>query len=92
MWQPTQYPSMLWSSVMRSDRTVRGALLRTRGRVSRCQWGWGQGASEWQRRGLKIELFLFAYYRAVFPLVMYGCDSWTTKKAEELMNCGVEDS
>ena len=33
----------------------------------------------------------------VFPLVMYGCESWTTKKAEcrriELLNCGVgEDS
>ena len=31
----------------------------------------------------------------VFPAVMYGCDSWTIKKAEELMllNCGVgEDS
>ena len=34
----------------------------------------------------------------VFPVVMYGCESWTTKKAEhqkELMlsNCGVgEDS
>ena len=33
----------------------------------------------------------------VFPVVMYGCDSWTVKKAsaEELMllNCGVgEDS
>ena len=27
----------------------------------------------------------------VFPLVMYGCESWTVKKAEELMllNCGV---
>ena len=27
----------------------------------------------------------------VFPVVMYGCESWTTKKAEELMllNCGV---
>ena len=27
----------------------------------------------------------------VFPGVMYGCESWTTKKAEELMllNCGV---
>ena len=26
----------------------------------------------------------------VFPAVMYGCDSWTIKKAEELMllNCG----
>ena len=31
----------------------------------------------------------------VFPVVMYGCDSWTIRKAEELMllNCGVgEDS
>ena len=30
-----------------------------------------------------------------FPVVMYGCESWTVKKAEELMllNCGVgEDS
>ena len=28
----------------------------------------------------------------VFPVVMYGCDSWTVKKAE-LLNCGVgEDS
>ena len=31
----------------------------------------------------------------VFPVVMYGCESWTVKKAEELMllNCDVgEDS
>ena len=31
----------------------------------------------------------------VFPVVMYGCESWTMKRAEELMllNCGVgEDS
>ena len=31
----------------------------------------------------------------VFPVVMCGCESWTVKKAEELMllNCGVgEDS
>ena len=31
----------------------------------------------------------------VFPVIMYGCESWTTKKvsAKELMllNCGVED-
>ena len=27
----------------------------------------------------------------VFPVVMYGCESWTINKAEELMlsNCGV---
>ena len=32
----------------------------------------------------------------VFPVVMYGCESWTTTKAEHwslmLLNCGVEDS
>ena len=33
----------------------------------------------------------------VFPVVMYGCESWTTKKAEAkeltLLNCGIgEDS
>ena len=31
----------------------------------------------------------------VFPVVMYGCESWTVKSAKELMllNCGVgEDS
>ena len=33
----------------------------------------------------------------VFPVVMYGCDSWTVKKAEcqriDALNCGVgEDS
>ena len=30
----------------------------------------------------------------VFPVIMYGCESWTVKKAElMLLNCGVgEDS
>ena len=30
----------------------------------------------------------------VFPVIMYGCESWTIKSAEELMllNCAVEDS
>ena len=32
----------------------------------------------------------------VFPVVMYGCENWTVKKAEcrrlMLLNCGVEDS
>ena len=31
----------------------------------------------------------------VFPVVMYGCESWTIKKAEQeelmLLNCGVEE-
>ena len=30
----------------------------------------------------------------VFPVVMYGCESWTIKKAQELMllNCGVGET
>ena len=41
----------------------------------------------------KIRLFK----AMVFPIVMYGCESWTVKKAEHeeliLLNCGVgEDS
>ena len=30
----------------------------------------------------------------VFPVVMHGCESWTIKKAEELMllNCGVGEA
>ena len=31
----------------------------------------------------------------VFPVVMYGCESWTVKKAEcrriDILNCGVEE-
>ena len=31
----------------------------------------------------------------VFPVVMYGCESWTIKKAEhqriDVLNCGVEE-
>ena len=31
----------------------------------------------------------------VFPVVMYGCESWTIKKAEcrriDALNCGVEE-
>ena len=28
----------------------------------------------------------------VFPVVMYGCESWTIKKELMFLNCGVEDS
>ena len=32
----------------------------------------------------------------VFPVVMYGCESWTIRKAEhqriDALNCGVEES
>ena len=41
--------------------------------------------------------YVFRLVKAmVFPVVMYGCESWTVKKAEHwrlmLLNCGVEDS
>ena len=40
---------------------------------------------------------VFLVKAIVFPVVMYGCESWTTKKASEevlmLLNCGAgEDS
>ena len=46
---------------------------------------------------LPTKLHLVEVKAVVFPVVMYGCESWTIKKAsaEELMllNCGVgEDS
>ena len=46
---------------------------------------------------IKKQRHYFANKTMVFPLVMYGCESWTTKElsAEVLMplNCGVgEDS
>ena len=48
-----------------------------------------------QRHYFPTKVHLFK--AVVFPVVMYGCDSWTIKKAEweelMLLNCGVgEDS
>ena len=47
-------------------------------------------------RSHKIKRHLLCLVKAmVFPVVMYGCEGWTIKKAEELMflNCGPgEDS
>ena len=48
-------------------------------------------------RGTTLPTKVHLVKAMVFPMVMYGCDSWTIKKlsAEELMllNCGVgEDS
>ena len=51
---------------------------------------------------IKMQRHYFAnkglYKAVVFPVVMYGCESWTIKKAEHqrkelmLLNCGVGDS
>ena len=46
-----------------------------------------------QRHHLPTKLCLVK--AMVFPVVMYGCESWTVKKAEQqrlmLFNCGVGD-
>ena len=46
-------------------------------------------------RDIKLPTKVRLVKAMVFPVLMYGCESWTIKKAEELMlsNCGVgEDS
>ena len=59
--------------------------------------------TSWQKDGETVETvtsFILAGSKItamVFPVVMYGCESWTIKKVEHeelmLLNCGVgEDS
>ena len=50
-----------------------------------------------ESRGITLPAKVRLVKGMVFPVVMYGCDSWTIKKAEGrklmLLNCGVgEDS
>ena len=50
-----------------------------------------------KRRDITLPTKVHLVKAMVFPVVMYGCDSWTVKKAEReelmLLNCGVgEDS
>ena len=44
-----------------------------------------------KRRGITLPTKVHLVKAMVFLVVMYGCESWTIKKAEELMhlNCGV---
>ena len=45
--------------------------------------GTAQGAQETAKSGEKALLFFFfLFIYLVFPVVMYGCESWTVKKAE----------
>ena len=53
--------------------------------------------SIWKSRDITLPAMVCIVKALVFPLVMYGCESWTIKKAESqrlmLLNCGVgEDS
>ena len=47
-------------------------------------------------RDITLPTNVFIFKTMVFPLVTYGCESWTTKKAEcriGTLNCGIgEDS
>ena len=50
-----------------------------------------------KRRDITLPIKVCLVKVMVFPVVMYGCESWTVKKAEleelMLLNCGVgEDS
>ena len=50
-----------------------------------------------KRRDIALPTKVYLVKAMVFPVVMYGCESWTIKKAESqrilLLNCGVgEDS
>ena len=48
-----------------------------------------------KRRDITLSTKVHLVKVMAFPVVMYGCESWKIKKAEELMllNCGVgEDS
>ena len=50
-----------------------------------------------KRRDIPLPTKVCLVKAMVFPMVMYGCESWTIKKAEcqriDALNCGVgEDS
>ena len=50
-----------------------------------------------KRRDITLSIKVHLVKAMVFPVVMYGCESWTMKKTEckelMLLNCGVgEDS
>ena len=55
--------------------------------------------SIFKSRDITLPTKVYTVNAMVFPVVMYGCESWTLKKAEEsakelmLLNCGIrEDS
>ena len=53
--------------------------------------------SIFKSRGITLSTKVHLVKAMVFPVVMYGCESWTVKKAEhrriDALNCGVgEDS
>ena len=49
-----------------------------------------------KKRDITLPTKVYILKAMVFPVVMYGCESWTIKKAEhqriDALNCGGEDS
>ena len=45
-----------------------------------------------KRRDITLPTKVHLVKALVFPVVMYGCKSWTIKKELMLLSCGVEDS
>ena len=45
------------------------------------------------KRDITLPMKIHIVKAMLFPVVMYGCESWTVKKAEELMvlDCGAEE-
>ena len=68
-----QYANRELPDVQASFRKRRG----TRGQIANIHW-----TIEKAREFQKNIYFCFIDYAKAFPLVMYGCESWTVKKAE----------
>ena len=53
---------------------------------------YGQPSQHIEKQNITLPTKVCLVKAIVFPVVMYGCESWTIEKAE-LLNCGVgEDS
>ena len=83
-----------------SDFIFLGSKITTDGdcshEIKRCLF-FGRKVSIFKSRDITLPTKVRLVKAMVFPVVMYGCESWTIKKAEPeelmLLNCGVgEDS
>ena len=85
---------ILWGSKITADgdcsHEIKRCLLRGRKVMTNLD-------SIFKSRDITLPTKVCLIKAMVFPVVMYGCESWTVKKAEhqsiDLLNCGVgEDS
>ena len=71
-----------------TEHEIKSCLLRVRKAMTNLD-------SVLKSRNITLPTIVCLVKAMVFPVVMYGCEGWTIKKAEELMflNCGPgEDS